>query len=264
MKRKLGIVSECIKEMDPVKTLDLIKATGFDCFFTGLKNPDDIRALVAHGREIGLPCESLHAPFKGINNMWLAGLDYLGVMNDMKRAVDSAAENEIPVVVVHTSSGWDAPQITDLGLSRFDELVLYATEKKVTLAFENLRKVGNLAYFVDRYEKMEYVRFCYDCGHEHCYTKTVRWMDIFKRKMVTTHIHDNFGRGDEPEGHPDLHMLPFEGNLDFEKMVRKLDEYGFAGSLNLEVGNDRHGYDAMTPEAFLATCYERAKKISEM
>lgn len=262
MKRKLGIVSECIHEKDAIENLELIKNAGFDCYFTGLNDPERVSALVKRGNELGLSCESIHAPFRGINNMWLAGLEYLELMGEMKRSIDIAAATGVPVVVTHVSSGWAAPEITDLGLSRFDELVLYATERKVTLAFENLRKVGNLAYFADRYEKMEYVRFCLDFGHEHCYTKTVCWMDIFKRKMVTTHIHDNFGRGDEAVGDPDLHLLPFEGNLDYAKTMRKLDEYGYSGALVLEVGNER--YSDMTPEAFLATCYDRIKKISEM
>lgn len=262
MKRKLGIHIECIAGMDPINTLDLIKKAGFECYFTGLNDPTKVRELINKGNSLGLTCESIHAPFKGINQMWLAGLDYLEIMNSMKQSIDNAAATNVPVVVAHVSSGWNSPEITDLGLSRFDELVLYATQKKVTLAFENLRKVGNLAYFADRYAKMDYVRFCYDFGHEHCYTKTVRWMDIFKSKMVATHIHDNFGRGDEAVGNPDLHLLPFDGNLDYAKVMQLLDQYGFSGALILEVDNSRH--PDMTPEAFLATCYERLKKISEM
>ncbi|MBE6552987.1 MAG: sugar phosphate isomerase/epimerase [Ruminococcaceae bacterium] len=264
MKRKLGIICECIRGEDPVKTLDLIKAAGFDCFFTGTQDPDKVAAIVAHGKELGLTCEFIHAPFKGINTMWLAGLSYLPLMNGMKQAIDNAAANGVPAVIIHVSSGWDAPEITDLGLARFDELVLYATEKKVTIAFENLRKVGNLAYFADRYEKMEYVRFCYDCGHEHCYTKYVTWMDIFRNKLVATHIHDNHGRGDEAIGDPDTHLLPFDGTFNYEKMMRKLDEYNFEGALVLEVGNSRECYAQWTAEEFLATCFERIKKISEL
>ena len=262
MKRKLGIISECIRGNDPLDTLDLLKQAGYDCYFTGLQDMEQVCALVKKGNALGLSCESIHAPFGGINNMWLAGMDYLTVMNGMKNAIDIAAKAGIPVVVAHVSSGWAAPEITELGLARFDELVLYATEKKVTIAFENLRKVGNLAYFADRYEKMEYVRFCYDFGHEHCYTKFVCWMDIFRRKLAATHIHDNLGRGEEAVGSPDLHLLPFEGNVDYARIMRKLDEYDYTGSLILEVSNDRH--PDMTPEAFLATCYERLKKLSEM
>ncbi|MBQ2734502.1 MAG: sugar phosphate isomerase/epimerase [Clostridia bacterium] len=262
MKRKLGIICECIGEMDPMDSLDLIKSAGFDCFFTGQTDRAKVEALVKKGTHLGLTCEFIHAPFRGINAMWMPGLEYLDLMGRMKNAIDVAQETGIPTVIVHVSSGWEPPEITDLGLSRFDELVLYATERKVTIAFENLRMIGNLAYLADRYRKMEYVRFCYDCGHEHCYTKTIRWMDVFGKRMVATHIHDNMGRGENREGDPDLHLLPFDGNIDYTAMMRKLDEYHFEGPLILEVSNRR--YPDVDPRAFLADCYERIRKISEL
>ena len=85
---------------------------------------------------------------------------------------------------------------------------------------------------------------------------------MFRKKLIATHIHDNHGRGEETVGDPDSHLLPFEGNFDYAKMMRKLDEYEYAGALTLEVGNDRH--KELSPEEFLQTCFERLQKISEM
>ena len=87
-------------------------------------------------------------------------------------------------------------------------------------------------------------------------------MDIFRQKLVATHIHDNHGRGDDQIGDPDTHLLPFDGNMDYERMMRKLDEYNFEGALILEVNNSHH--QDMSHEEFLTTCYDRIKKISEM
>ena len=75
MKRKLGIHIECIAGMDPINTLDLIKKAGFECYFTGLNDPTKVRELINKGNSLGLTCESIHAPFKGINQMWLAEED---------------------------------------------------------------------------------------------------------------------------------------------------------------------------------------------
>lgn len=262
MKRKLGIMCECIEEMESIDVLDLIRDAGFDCYFTNLTDLEKVSALVEKGNRLGLTCDFIHGPFRGINNMWLAGMEYLDIMGKMKQAIDVAEAVGVPTVIIHASSTWEAPEITELGLARFDELVLYATERKVTIAFENLRMIGNLAYFADRYRKMEYVRFCYDCGHEHCYTKTIRWMDVFGKRAVATHIHDNLGRGEEREGSPDLHMLPFDGTINYEAMMRKLDEYQYQGSLMLEVSNRRH--PDVDPRAFLTDCYERLCKISQL
>ena len=266
MERKLGINAECLKGVSEFDALPLIKAAGFDTFFTGAYRRDgSVSKIRKRADELGLTYEFIHAPFAGINEMWMPGLGYLTMFNAMKESIDSAAENDIPMVITHVSSGWNPPQVNDLGLSRYDEIVLYAKERGVTVAFENLRLVGNLACLVDRYEKMDNVKYCFDCGHEHCYTKTIKWMDIFTTKTCCTHIHDNMGRPfDDKVNDYDAHLLPFDGTYDYEQMMRKLDEYGYTGSLMLEVTQYRPQYEQMSHEDFLATCYERIKKISMM
>ena len=265
MNRKLGIMANCLRGISAVDALEKIKAAGFETFFTGNYKDADVAAIKKRADELGLEYEFIHAPFRNINQMWMPGMGYLEVFDYMKESIDSAAKYGIKYVITHVSSGWNAPQVNDLGLSRYDELVIYAREKGVTLAFENLRLLGNLACLVDRYEKLDHVRFCFDCGHEHCYTKTVSMMDVFTTRVCCTHIHDNMGRPLEDKTNDfDVHLLPFDGTYDYEKMMRKLDEYGYAGSLMLEVSQNRADYAKMSPEEFLATCYERIKKISEL
>lgn len=266
MKRKLGIIASCCAPLvDEVDLLSEIKDVGFDCFFTGRYQSDDVCALKKRADEVGLEFETIHAPFSGINNMWLPGMSYLPVYDKMVESIESAAEFGIPTVVTHLSSGWNAPEVNDLGLSRFDELVILAERLGVTLAFENLRKIGNVAYIVDRYESMKNVGFCYDWGHEHCYTKTVDWMDIYCRRVACTHIHDNHGRGEEKTGDPDQHLLPFDGTVDYAHIMKKIHQYEYAGPLTLEVGmSATEAYQKMPPHAFLEDCYTRIKKISEL
>ncbi len=263
MKRKVGILVGCLGNEIPLeKQLELMKEAGFETFFSGLYAPDTTARLKEKADELGLLYETIHAPFSGINNMWIPGLEYLTVYNGIKRSIDQAAVCGIPAIVLHVSSGWYPPGISDLGLQRYDELVFYAAEKGVTVAFENLRCVGNLAYFADRYEKLDNVRFCYDLGHEHCYTATVQWMDVFCHKLICTHIHDNYGRTDGKNNDPDIHLLPFEGNVDYQRCIDKMDEYGYTGPLTLEVGNTRH--KELSPEEFLKTCYQRVQRINAL
>ncbi|MBQ8605891.1 MAG: sugar phosphate isomerase/epimerase [Clostridia bacterium] len=265
MNRKLGINADCVKDNDILENLEIIKKAGFDSIFTGTSVTDSVKDVRKKADELSLDYEFIHAPFKGINNMWIPGLDYRDIMRGMKAAIDSAAEYGVPAVVAHLSSGWKSPEITDLGLSRFDELVMYAEDKNIIIAFENLRKTGNLAYIVDRYENCENVKYCFDCGHEYCYTKSVCWPDIFTFELYCTHIHDNHSRGWAKDCNPDEHLLPFDGTYDYEKMMRKLDEYSYEGSLMLEVFRDAtEDYKKLTAEQFIGTAFERLHKISEL
>ena len=45
MKRKLGITCDCITQNDPLVNLDIIKNTGFDCFFTEHGDMNTVSAI---------------------------------------------------------------------------------------------------------------------------------------------------------------------------------------------------------------------------
>ena len=79
-------------------------------------------------------------------------------------------------------------------------------------------------------------------------------------KLICTHIHDNRGKDlSRPDG-GDLHLLPFDGDIDYQKMMKGLNGANYQGSLMLEVGN--RDYGEMSADEFLADCYQRIKKIS--
>lgn len=261
MERKLGL---CWGDYSNIK---LAADAGFNCYGTGHTDLEVMKRLKAAGDEVGCSCEFIHAPFGGyeINNMWLDGMSYLGIYNGMKKAITTAAGAGVPNVVVHISHGWYPPEVNDIGLKRFDELVMLAGELGVNLAMENVYSVGNLAYLADRYDKLAHVGLCYDAGHEHCFTKTVSWLDIFPGRTFCTHLNDNPGRPGGKEGNTDMHWLPFDGDVDYADMMRKLNRDNYEGSLILEI-NDRPGgrYKDMTHEEYLKMCYERVKRISEM
>jgi len=261
MERKLGMCWG-----DPA-TIKLMADAGFNCYGTGVSSVEGMSRLKEAGEACGATCEFIHAPFDGydMNNMWLDGMAYYGLFQRIKNCITTASIVGVPMVVAHVSHGWYPPEVNDLGLKRFDELVMYAGEKGVKLAFENVYSVGNLAYFADRYEKLDHVGLCYDAGHEHCFTKTVSWLDIYTNKTFTTHLNDNPGRPGGKEGNTDMHWLPFEGDVDYGDMMKKLNKYGYEGALILEISDRPHGkFKEMTHEEYLAECFKRVKRISEM
>ena len=173
MNRKAGIIAECLCGVDGVDCIDYIADAGFERTFFGSIDHKICSDMKNKADKRGVKVEFIHAPFKGINDLWIAGVDHWKIKNEILQTIDVASENDIEGIILHVSSGWNPPQVCDIGINRYDQIVEYATKKNVVVAFENLRKVGNLACLMDRYEKLENVKFCYDCGHEHCYTATV-------------------------------------------------------------------------------------------
>lgn len=261
--RKLGIIADCIKNQTPETNLPLIKEVGFDCFFTHRTDENTIRLLKRESERLGLEFEFIHGPLHGSNDLWLAGDAYKPLFDDILQTIDNAANYGVRTVILHVSSGWTPPPVCDIGLGRFDSIVEYAAKRGVMLALENLRKLGNLACLMERYENVDNVGFCYDCGHEHCYTKTVPFLDLYHDKLLCTHIHDNFGKTDDLSANDDLHLLPFDGNLDFARVANKWNEYGYKGSLMLEVFNHRI-YEKMPPKDFLTLAFEKLKKLQSL
>ena len=256
MIRKIGINADCIKTENLWENLKTVKDAGFDCFFTLTYDDQTICKVADTAKVLGLDYEFIHAPWKDINDMWTSENDP-GIFFEMENCIKIAKKYGIGGVIIHASSGYHPPEVCDRGLCRYDRLVAFAKSLDIKIAFENLRKIGNLCCLIDRYEEEEHVGFCYDFGHAHCYMeKDVPWMDLFGRKTLYTHIHDNFGKtGVENE---DIHVLPFEGNIDYKRIMTKLDEYEYKGSIMLEVSDVNSQYKG---KDLIYEAYKRAIKL---
>ena len=261
--RKLGIIANCIAGEAEKETLKRIKDRGFECFFSSEKEFGEkyVGELKNESEKLGLDYEFIHGPFVGINEMWTSE-EEPEIHRSFIKAIDSAGANGIKTLIAHVSSSFRPPDISDKGVARFDAWVERAEKRGVVIAFENLRKLGNLAYLMDRYEGNPFVKFCYDCGHEHCYTVSVPFIPIYGDRLICTHLHDNFGQDKSAPDGGDKHLLPFDGNVDYAAMMKSLDKVGYKGSLMLEVFSGY--YPTMTPDDFLTTAYERVKKISRL
>lgn len=263
MRRKIGINSECINNENPINTIEKIKNIGFDSFFSVKYKREEVEKLKNKGDALGLDFEFIHAPFKEINSLWGENNDELPIYNAIKESIDSASSCGIKKIILHVSSGWEPPAINQYGLARYDSIVEYADKKGVQVAFENLRRADNLDFMMQRYKNVGNVAFCYDCGHEHCYTETVSLLDLYGNRLSCVHIHDNHGRDKiDCFKNNDEHLLPFDGSVDYKKVVENLDKVGYSGSIMLEVYSAP--YTTLSADEFLSTAKDRAIKIEKM
>ena len=62
----------------------------------------------------------------------------------------------------------------------------------------------------------------------------------------------------------DLHHLPFDGDIDWEGLVARLRQTGYAGSVALEVQAFTGYEERMTADAYVARAYRAAAKVREL
>lgn len=257
----LGINLHTVKGLSDDDYLRELAALGFSATFSGVRSANEQAAIADACAKYGITYETLHAPFSHINDLWRE--DDGGMLDELLHCIDHCVIADVPIAVVHLSSGQNPPPMCDLGFDRVRRLVEYAAAKNVRLAFENTRLLANLAWVMETFPR-EHVGFCWDCGHESCFTPGRHYMPLFGDRLLCTHIHDNTG-----EWNLDKHWIPFDGKMDFTYVAGAIRESGYSGSLMLELGNDSPNgsggmYDGVTPDAFLKKAYTAADTLRKM
>ncbi len=261
--RKLGCNANAILDNSIIENLELIKKVGFDSTFFLWDDEILLSEYILKARSLGLEVEAIHAPFNNSNSIWVVGDDGDKYTEQIRKCIKFSANNNIPMVVLHTTTGIEVPKTSPIGLLRFKKLVIEAERCGVKLAFENLKIVRNFSVVLD-YFKSDAVGFCYDCGHESCFTPGFKFMKLFGDRAICTHIHDNYGLGESKEIHnrDDLHRLPFECSIDFNRVCNDIKQSGYKGTLMLEVLYK--DLVSMKPEEFFIKAYNSALKLSSM
>ena len=97
-------------------------------------------------------------------------------------------------------------------------------------------------------------------------------LEEFGERLMAMHLNDNFGVRENPTNIPldsmewarvvDLHLLPFDGNIDWNKLTRQLKSFEYERAIALEVYGFKDKY--MTEEVYFETAFARAKKLFDM
>ena len=219
-----------------------------------MSNDPVIEERCALLRASRISVDNCHAPFDGINNMWLdtdAGDEMLA---RLLSGVENCARYEIPIIVVHLSSGDNPPRVCDVGLARFDRLIARAEELGVTITFENQRKLGNLALAMEYYPN---AGFCFDTGHEACFTPGREHMPLFGSRMVALHLHDNCA-----EYNADDHILPYDGKVDLERCARQIAASPYHGTVMSEAVKTSF-YSSLSPDEYFARAEKAIRRFAD-
>jgi sugar phosphate isomerase/epimerase len=238
----------------------LIASVGFDnVFFWWGDHYLDIdgpkEKLPELARNVGLSVENIHTDFEHTNLLWVDKLGWEDVLNRYIASVDACYNYQIPTMILHLTNGDNPPAASDLGIARIKRIVERAEQKNINIALENLRKPEYLDYVYERI-KSDNLKFCYDSGHENCFSKKGDLLDKFGNKLIALHLHDNDGTDDQ-------HRIIGEGNVNWVEITKKLKKYGYHGSISLEVTNEFSLlFKDLSAENFLVKAYKHAEELA--
>lgn len=100
----------------------------------------------------------------------------------------------------------------------------YAESLDVKVAFENTKIKGYLDYVIYNAN----VGICFDSGHYHVHFDDDLDFSKFKNRIFAVHLHDNDKSGD-------LHLIPFDGTLNWESVVKNLKDSNYNGPITMEL-----------------------------
>lgn len=241
---------------DYKEIIEAFAENGIKRTFVNIEHPEFEEAVKAL-KEADIKIENFHAPYKGQNVIWEEGEAGEIMLSRFIKGVDECVKYNVPLMVAHVSNGSPMPEINEIGLERFDKLMSYAKSKGIKIAFESHRYVENVRYFLERYPE---AGFCLDNGHENAFTPGVRYMPMWGERLVATHISDN-----EYVCNYDMHMIPFDGTIDFELAAKELAESKKDVTVMLEIKPDNHEkYKDVTVMEYYTLAAKRVRKFAEM
>src|SRR6266581_8972620 len=193
-----------------------------------------LRAIGRWFVENALPAPSLHLPF--IENVGPQQRIFISVLDperrhreaaidELKRALELSDHVALSYVVMHLGNPRDAfnPVAFEYAYAAVSQVRTFAG---VDVMIEN---IPNEISTIERIEEFKSVAgissigICYDTGHGH-----LQGISSGFEHARTAHVHDNHGEKDE-------HLWPFEGTLDWPRLIEKLVLASYEGPLVFEV-----------------------------
>lgn len=260
-------------------TADLVKTVadiGFEAIAPSMplqRQAFDLEKIADSAKACGVCIPFLHAPFLHAAALWQdAGNEGALGEKELMEGIELCRAYEIPQLVVHAWIGFEPWEgCLELGFSRMDRVVSTAKRYGVGISLENTEGEKYLHALMQRYAGEKTVGFCYDSGHEQCYNRGENLLALYGDRLTVTHLNDNLGICD-PEGRitplDDLHLLPFDGIIDWEKTALRLKKSALPEVLNFELNinskpgrHENDAYEKMTYEAYFTEAYQRACRV---
>ncbi|MCI0419664.1 MAG: sugar phosphate isomerase/epimerase [Acidobacteria bacterium] len=186
---------------------------------------------------------SLHTPFcmdyqARASREWLSIADPERLrrekaVDEIRRSLEFSEKVSLPLAVVHMGAPEDrfSSRHLDAIYYSLETLMPFAEARGVKLALENipneLSAIERMRRFLEDAQLPE-VGICFDSGHSHLQADAHAEIRDGGPWIVSTHLHDNHKKKDE-------HLLPFDGSIDWAKILEAFDAVQYSGNLILEL-----------------------------
>lgn len=256
--RELAVaIQNSNRNVTGLQTIDAIKNAGFKNVFIQWYDDKrwDAQEQVDYAKKLGLNIIFAHLGYQNINDIWENSIEGDELVVRYKDDIQKCSENGINLVTMHLTSGTKAPEYNELGLNRVREIIKFAKECNVKVAFENLKVKGTLEYIFENIQD-ENMGICYDAGHCHAHFKDDFNFEPFKNKIFAVHLHDN-------DASDDQHLLPFDGTINWDTVMKNIAKYGYNGPITLELSY-RRDYLEQSIQEFYNEGFKRGEKLAEI
>ena len=275
MQPSIGFSLQNHYSLPVAEVIPLLRKAGFAAVSPVWTKDLDLSAIAAATTEQGMTIQSLHSPAGNTAHLWSSDPAlYADLLDSILQSIDACSRLGIPILVQHGWYGFDYSFCQErLYFDNFDRIVDYAATRGVSIAFENLEGEEFLAALMTRYRGNANVGYCWDSGHDHCYPHKLDFLAEFGDRLMMTHLNDNLGLRDplgRPTGDDDLHYLPYDGNLNWDQAIHRLQKAKKLDILNFEFKILSHSknpkdqiYTHLPLQQYLELAGKRARQIAE-
>lgn len=228
---------------------------------------------IKYALSLGLKIPYVHLNVENPNDLWVKGAMHDKWIESIRKEIELCSKYNIPIAIYHATIGNPNCKVispSEFALNSFLNLAKYAENLGVKLALENLdnNSIEHFRFLLDNV-KMDNVGFCYDAGHHNLYAKDLDLLELYGNRLMAVHLHDNLGDyqfGDDYTR--DLHYIPFDGNVDYDRVISGLKKANYKNVIMLELHKRSRGlpklYENMSNLEYLKKCKQTAEKIRDL
>jgi sugar phosphate isomerase/epimerase len=206
-----------------------------------------IRELGHWFRDAELKVQSLHAPLY-LDEVWGRSgpqsvinitepekRKRIGMVDEIKRAIEIAEYVPFRYLIQHLGVSGDeySDRKVEAAFTALEELTVFARQRGVEVLLENTPNGLSSAERLVLFNELTHLNlnFCFDTGHAHINEGVEEAFGIMKRRIRSTHVHDNNGIDDQ-------HLFPLaseNGTIDWRKTMDLFRSEGQQFPLLLEL-----------------------------